>query len=56
MLLPTFGPPLVCFRNMSINTLHKGCDYGGDDHEENNNNNNSILKKVCTFVSVHRNN
>jgi len=32
---------MVCLRNMSINTLHKGDD--DDDDDDNNNNNNSFV-------------
>jgi hypothetical protein len=32
---------MVCFRNICINTLHKGDDdYDDDDDNDNNNNNN----------------
>jgi len=33
-----FPRDIVCLRNMSVNTLHKGDD---DDDNNNNNNNNS---------------
>jgi hypothetical protein len=36
-----FPRDIVCLRNMSINTLHKGDD---DDDDDNNNNNNLDLK------------
>ena len=29
---------IVCLRNMSINTLHKGDDDDDDDDDDNNNN------------------
>ena len=32
---------MVCLRNMSINTLHKGDD--DDDDDDNNNNNNCYV-------------
>ena len=32
---------IVCLRNMSINTLHKGDDNDDDDYDDNNNNNNN---------------
>ena len=45
---------MVCFRYISVNTLHKG-DNRDDDNDEDNNNNNifigqSVLKMLC---SVH---
>ena len=30
---------MVCLRNISINTLHKGDDDDDDDDDDNNNNN-----------------
>jgi hypothetical protein len=36
---------MVCVRNISVDTLHKG------DTEDNNNNNNKY-KICCTFLSV----
>ena len=35
-----FPRDIVCLRNMSINTLHKGDD---DDNNNNNNNNNNVI-------------
>jgi len=32
---------IVCLRNISINTLHKGDDDDDDDDNNNNNNNNN---------------
>ena len=32
---------IVCHRNISINTLHKGDDDDDDDDDNNNNNNNN---------------
>jgi hypothetical protein len=32
---------IVCLRNISINTLHKGDDEYDDDDDDNNNNNNN---------------
>ena len=37
-----FPRDIVCLRNISINTLHKGDD---DDDDNNNNNNNNVLGK-----------
>jgi hypothetical protein len=36
---------MVCFRNICINTLHKGDNYDDDDNDNNNNNNNKIVIK-----------
>ena len=36
-----FPRDIVCLRNMSINTLHKGDDDDDDDDDDNNNNNNN---------------
>jgi hypothetical protein len=40
---------MVCFRNISINTLHKGYDDDDDDNnnddDDNNNNNNNNNNK-----------
>ena len=41
---------IVCLRNMSINTLHKG-DDDDDDDDNNNNNNNNIIIGHCTHTS-----
>ena len=32
---------IVCLRNISVNTLHKGDDDDDDDDDNNNNNNNN---------------
>jgi hypothetical protein len=32
---------MVCLRNISVDTLHKG-DTGDDDDDNNNNNNNTL--------------
>ena len=45
-----FPRDIVCLRNMSISTLHKGDD--DDDDDNNNNNNNSYFDVHRT---VHRN-
>ena len=56
---------MVCLRNISINTLHKGDDVDDDNNNNNNNNNNckdkmtiaalntSILVSYNCFVSYH---
>ena len=52
---------IVCLRNMSINTLHKG-DYDDDDDDDddddnnnnnnNNNNNRGYEKGTCMLIDV----
>ena len=43
---------IVCLRNMSISTLHKG-DYDDDgNNNNNNNNNNNLLQLGCYPVAV----
>jgi hypothetical protein len=44
----------VCFRNICINTLHKGDndDDDDDDNNNNNNNNNNKLQLGCRPVAV----
>jgi len=50
-----FPRDIVCLRNISINTLHKG-DDDDDDDDDNNNNNNSFFfeRESCTkkFLSL----
>jgi len=42
-----FPRDIICLRNISINTLHKGDDDGDDDDVDNNNNNNKeVMEKV----------
>jgi len=41
-----FPRDIVCLRNMSVNTLHKGDD---DDNNNNNNNNN----RGCSVIFAH---
>ena len=36
---------MVCFRNICINTLHKGDDDDDDDDDDDNNNNNNNNNK-----------
>jgi hypothetical protein len=41
---------MVCLRNISANTLHKGKTEDDDDDDDNNNNNNNqmpVLKTSC---------
>ena len=44
-----FPRDIVCLRNISINTLHKG-DYNDDDNNNNNNNNNNVIKKEAEKI------
>ena len=48
-----FPRDIVCLRNTSINTLHKGDD---DDDDDNNNNNDIIIrdkkKGTCMLIDV----
>jgi hypothetical protein len=41
---------IVCLRNISVNTLHKGDD--DDDDDNNNNNNNNKLQLGCHPAAV----
>jgi len=43
---------LGTYRNISINTVHKGDDYDDydDDDSNNNNNNNNVIKIMFNFV------
>jgi hypothetical protein len=47
---------IVCLRNISVNTLHKGNDYDDDDDDDDddNNNNNNNNNDVCTMNSNNR--
>ena len=42
-LYTVFPKDIVCLRNISINTLHKGEDDDDDDDDDNNNNNNNVV-------------
>jgi hypothetical protein len=42
---------MFCFRNISVNTLHKGDDDDDDDDDDNNDN---IKSPFYTFVVVLR--
>ena len=49
-----FPSDMVCLRNITVDTLHKG-DTDDDDADDNNNNNNNlaswnIIIKCCVFV------
>jgi hypothetical protein len=41
---------MVCLRNISVDTLHKGNTDDDDDDDDNNNNNNN---KIGKFVPLH---
>ena len=43
---------IVCLRNISINTLHKGDD---DDDDDNNNNNNLKNRGTCFYSEFTQN-
>jgi hypothetical protein len=38
---------MVCLRNISVDTLHKGDTEDDDDDDDNNNNNNN---NVCVLI------
>jgi len=42
---------MVCFRNISINTLHKG---GGDDDDDDNNKNKKTLQWKFSACEVRK--
>jgi hypothetical protein len=42
-----FPRDIVCLRNTSVDTLHKG-DTDDDNDDDNNNNNNNMKKKKNT--------
>ena len=44
-----FPRDIVCLRNMSISTLHKG-DYDDDDDDDNNNNNNNLKYTITPVI------
>jgi len=43
-----FPRDIVCLRNMSINTLHKG----DDDDDDNNNNNNNVSFRLSQYMPL----
>jgi len=47
-----FARDIVCLRNISINTLHKGDDDGDDDDDDNNNNNNNNNTIIIVVTSL----
>ena len=46
---------IVCLRNMSINTLHKGDDDDDDDDDDNNNNNNNNNTIIRKYILATQN-
>jgi hypothetical protein len=42
---------MVCLRNISVDTLHKGDT--DNDNDDNNNNNNNFIFVVCKGRTVH---
>jgi hypothetical protein len=42
---------MVCLRNISVDTLHKG-DTEDDDDDDNNNNNNGIYSSYTRVVII----
>jgi hypothetical protein len=44
---------VVCFRNISVNTLHEGDDNDGNNN--NNNNNNKIIKQEVEKILKYKN-
>ena len=45
-----FARDIVCLRNVSVNTLHKGDDDDDDDDNNNNNNNNNKRKSQSVII------
>ena len=43
---------IVCLRNISINTLHKGDDDDDDDDNNNNNNNRQNIYKQTININL----
>jgi hypothetical protein len=41
---------MVCLRNISVNTLHKGDTDDDDDDDDNNNNNNYLFQGPFSSV------
>jgi hypothetical protein len=47
-----FPRDMVCFRNISVDTLHKGDTEDDDDDDNNNNNNNNSLIYMCVHAEI----
>jgi len=47
-----FPRDMVCLRNISVDTLHKGDIEDDDDNNNNNNNNNSHLIKIQNLAET----
>jgi hypothetical protein len=45
-----FPRDMVCLRNISVDTLHKGDTEDDDDDDNNNNNNNNSMLKLNVTV------
>ena len=54
IILTVFPRDIVCLRNISINTLHKGDDDddNNNDNDNNNNNDNDIDDCRCHIKSI----
>jgi hypothetical protein len=46
-----FSGDMVCLRNISVDTLHKG-DTDDDDNDNNNNYNNNNNKLYSTHIGI----
>jgi hypothetical protein len=42
---------MVCLRNISVDTLHKGDTEDDDDDDDNNNNNNYYYYYVTKYIN-----
>jgi hypothetical protein len=50
-----FPRDIVCLRNISVDTLHKGDaedDDDDDDDDDNNNNNNSTFNRCMSYIKA----
>jgi len=47
-----FRRDIVCLRNISINTLHKGGDDDDNDNNDDDDNNNNNKMKMCILIGV----
>jgi hypothetical protein len=53
IVVTVFPRDVVCLRNMSVDTLHKG-DTDDDDDDDNNNNNNIVKYIYKTLRNISR--
>jgi len=44
-----FPRDMVCLRNISVDTMHKGDNDDDDDDDDNNNNNNKSIVKIVNM-------